>query len=260
MNINNVAMVRAMNHIPFDGELIPSCEGKRLVPDKNSDFAYFMRDIIRKELEKRLGRSLNLWEDTEDKKLFEETLSNYATLTGDYYTTTLSFSLNGMVPDDINNNFTDMKIAVIDSIRNYKDADFITIETIDTTIKGRVKVSNEAILLIEQNLFQSLNEEQKSNLVNNYQLKLFTGSLREAVDKTLKESNYPVLPLIQKREKKNIEDCPERESMLEFEDQFAMAVKASRLRLENLTIKYGGSTIEADQIAHEKLEEELPIL
>lgn len=258
MNINNVVMVRAMSHIPFDGELIPSCEGQRLVDDQNSDFAYFMRNIVKKEMEEKLGRSINLWEETEDKKLYEKTLQNYKTLTGDYYTTTLSFSLNGMVPDDINNNFTDMKIAVLDPIRNHKDKDFVTVETIDTTIKGRIKVSSDAILLIDEGIYLTLSEEQKNNLNSNYQVKLFRGALRDAVGHTLKENNYPVLPLIQKREMKNIQECPERESMLKFEDEFANLVNASRLRLEDLTIKYGGSPIEADQIAHEKLEEELP--
>ena len=42
MNINNVVLVRAMNNVPLNGELIPSCEGQRLVADRKSEFYYFM--------------------------------------------------------------------------------------------------------------------------------------------------------------------------------------------------------------------------
>ena len=38
MNIDNVVLVRAMNNVPLNGELVPSCEGKRLVNDNQSDF------------------------------------------------------------------------------------------------------------------------------------------------------------------------------------------------------------------------------
>lgn len=64
-----------------------------------------------------------------------------------------------------------------------------------------------------------------------------------------------MLPLIQKREMKNIEDCPEKESMLEFENKFSIAVGASRLRLQQLTFMYGGGT-GVDGIAHNKIIEE----
>lgn len=131
--------------MPLNGELIPSCEGKRLVNDKKSDFHYFMRKCIRDNLEHQLGRDLVLFEESPDYQLMENMMKDYYALTGGYYTTTLSFALNGLVPDDINNKFTDMKTAVLEPIKNQINADFITIETIDTTIKGKIKISNEAI-------------------------------------------------------------------------------------------------------------------
>ena len=258
MDINNVALVRAMGHLPLDGNLIPSCDGERLVPDKSSDFVKFMNRKVRQELRNNLGRDLDIYYESPDSFLFEEMLDKYRPLTGDYYTTTLSFSLNGMVPDDINNNFSNMKIAVIDPIKNHIDADFVTIDAIDTTIKGSLKVSDEGFLLIETNLYNSLSTDIINNLKTNYNLVLFEGNLRTAVDNVLRNNNYPVLPLVQKRETKNIAECQERESMITFEEKFATMVNASRLSLQNLTFSYQPTSNEVDSIAHEKLAEEFP--
>lgn len=255
MNMDNVILVRAMNNLPLNGELIPSCEGQRLVNDKQSDFYYFIRECVSSNLEKQLGRSLVLFPESSDDKLMESTMKDYLVTTGDYYTTTLSFALNGLVPDDMNNQFSDMKMAVLEPIKNQINADFITIETIDTTIKGRIKISSDAILVIESDFFTKLSIEEKVNLRNNFNIKLFEGNLRDAISETLIENGYPVLPLIQKRELNNIKDCSEKDSMLEFEDKFSIAVGASRLRLYQLTYMYVIGT-ELDEIAHGKLAEE----
>lgn len=255
MNINNVVLVRAMNNLPLNGELIPSCEGQRLVNDKQSDFYYFMRDCVRANLEQQLGRGLVLFSDSEDYLLMEEAMKGYSPVTGDYYTTTLSFALNGLVPDDINNQFINMKMAVLEPIKNQTRADFLTVESIDTTVKGRMKTSDEAILVIEREFFSQLSPEDQSNLATNFKIKLFESNLKEAVSNTLRENDYPVLPLVQKKEKDNIEDCPEKEGMLDFEDKFSAAVGASRLRLQQLTFMYGAGT-GVDEIAHDKLKEE----
>ena len=49
MNIDNVVLVRAMNNLPLNGELVPSCEGQRLVNDHKSDFYYFMKSCVREK-------------------------------------------------------------------------------------------------------------------------------------------------------------------------------------------------------------------
>ena len=255
MNIDNVVLVRAMNNLPLNGELIPSYEGQRLVNDNKSEFYYFIRKCIQNNLEQQLGRSLLLYTDSPDFNLMEKVMKDYSIATGDYYTTTLSFALNGLVPDDINNKFEDMKMAVLEPIKNQTNADFVTIETIDTTIKGRIKTSYEAILLIEYEFFSRLSQEEKENLKSNFKINFFEGNLKDAVNKTLIENGYPALPLIQKRELKNIEECPEKESMLEFEDKFSLAVGASRLRLQDLTFMYSSGT-SVDEKAHDKLAEE----
>lgn len=255
VNIDNVVLVRAMNNLPLNGELVPSCEGKRLVNDHKSEFYYFVRRCVKSGLEQKLGRELVLYPDSPDYELMESVMRDYSILTGDYYTTTLSFSLNGLVPDDINNQFTNMKLAVLEPIKNQTKADFVTIETIDTTVKGRMKLSDEAMLVVEHEFFSQLSKEEQANLMSHFKIKLFEGDLKDAINSTLSENGYPVLPLIQKREKKNIEECPEKESILDFEDKFSVAVGASRLRLQQLTFMYGGGD-GVDAVAHDKLSEE----
>ena len=232
MNIDNTVLVRAMNHLPLNGEIVPSCEGKYLKPDGSSDFAFVMRDIVKKELEKELGRPLNLYYESEDEKLLNAAMQDMYPYTSDY-TSTLSFSLNGLVPDDINNKFSDMKIAVLEPLKNHTDAEFLSVDVIDTTIKGRINASG-AILLIDSLLFESLDADAKNNLLSNYQVEVFTGSLKEAVKESLVKHGYPALEYNQRREDNYIVDCVEKESMIEFQDTFAESVKASRLRLAQL--------------------------
>lgn len=43
-----------MTHLPLDGELVPSCEGQRLVNDRQSEFHYFMSRCVMRELENQL--------------------------------------------------------------------------------------------------------------------------------------------------------------------------------------------------------------
>lgn len=255
MNIDNVVLVRAMNNVPLNGELVPSCEGQRLVNDRKSDFYYFMKSCVREQLQENLGRYLDLYPDSPDEQLMNEACNNYSILTGDYYTSTLSFSLNGLVPDDMNNKFADMNMAVLEPLRNQTTADFVTIETIDTTTKGRMQTSSEAILTVKNDFFAQLSPEIQQNLITNFNVRLFDGKLKDAISDALKENGYPVLPLIQNREMKNIDNCPEKQSMLDFEEKFSMTVGASRERLQNLTFMYGGGT-GVDEIAHNKISEE----
>lgn len=252
MNLDNVVLVRAMSHLPLNGELIPSCEGKRLVFEKTSDFSDYIQELIEKELERKLGRPLVLYYESPDALLRDKMLEEYRILTGAYYTSSLSFSLNGIAPDDNTCNFSVLPLAVIDPIKNHTDANFVNVDVIDTTIKGRRQVSSDAILVINEEFFNSLSDEIKTNLANYYKIEFCGSNLKEGIDATLKKYNYPSLPLKQEREEDNIGECPERESMIGFENSFAKSVGASRLRLQQFyTCEI--FAVDIDQLAHEKV-------
>ena len=103
------------------------------------------------------------------------------------------FSLNGICPDDnehgfANNTFSNKKVAIIEPLSEHIDQ-VISLVPTDTAIKGDVVLSNSAIILIEESLYNSLNETQKSLLHNNiFSIKTFTGSLKEAIRNELQNS------------------------------------------------------------------------
>lgn len=230
MNIEEVVLVRARNKLPIEGELIPSCEGMYLKPDALGPFSNVIRDIVRRDLENKLGRPLVLYAESEDAILLDKEMEKFYPYTSNY-TSTLSFSLNGLVPDDINNKFSKMKCAVIEPIKYHTDADYLNISVIDTTTKGRMPLSNEAILVCDEATFRSYSKEEQEFLVGRYRIELFTGSLKEAVNNTLRKYNYPVFNLTQNNEIGYIEECQDKQRMKEFENTFASSVGASRLRL-----------------------------
>lgn len=233
MNIDNVVLVRARNKLPVEGELIPSCEGMYLKPDTLGDFATILRNMVKRDLENKLGRPLVLYAESEDAKMLDQAMEKFYPYTSSY-TSTLSFSLNGLVPDDINNKFSEMKCAVIEPLKYHTDADFLNVSVIDTTTKGSMQLSNEAILVCDENTFRSYPESVQQNLMAKYRVELFTGSLKDAVNNTLQKYNYPVFNLNQRKEQGYIEECPEKANMQAFEDAFALSVNASRLRLAQL--------------------------
>jgi len=232
MNIDNVVLVRAMNNLPLNGELLPSSEGVYFKADGMLEFNHLMRKKVKQDLEKSLGRYIDVYNE-EDATILKEACKPYEPVSSNY-TSVLSFSLNGLVPDDINNKFSKMPIAVIIPIKELKEANFVNIHQIDSSIKGKVEISNKAILVIEKNKYESLTEEEKINLISNYKIELFIGELSLAVKETLEKYNYPALSLTDKVEEKYIKDCSEKESLIKFQDEFADSIKASRLRLTPL--------------------------
>jgi len=252
MNLENVALVRVMSHLPLNGEIIPPCEGQRLEYEKASEFQSYIRKKVQMELEQQLGRSLVLYVDSPDDILLKEKMKEYLVLNGAFYTSTLSFALNGIVPDDNTCEFSKQPLAVIDPIKNHTDKRFINIEAIDTTIVGKINVSKDAILVINADYYQSLSDEEKLNLISNYKIELFNGNLSNAIDATLKKYNYPSLPLKPKNDMQNIDECPERESMIDFMDKFAESVTASRLTQQKIRqlVSFNNN---GDKIANEVL-------
>ena len=134
-----------------------------------------------------------------------------------------------------------------------KFEDYVNIDVIDTTIKGSVVSSEEAILIVEKDYFLALSEEEKMNLMSHYKLELFTGTLKDAIANTLQKYNYPSIPLIQKKELNDIVDCDEKESMITFQNDFAKTHNASRLKLQQLYMYPESSMTGVDAEAKEKV-------
>lgn len=255
MNLDDVVLVRATRkHLPLDGELRPSCYGRYLKKRDISDYNNIIFRKIKEYQKEKYGKEYKLWEE-DDRKEFSEIVDSYLPFTSSY-TSTLSFSLNGLVPDDMNNFFSDYKVAVLDPLKfHMDDTDFVNFNVIDTTTKGIMKVSSNAILLIDKVLFESLSDEIKNNLNNNYKVEIFEGNLKDAISFTLKKYGYPSLPLVQRVEENYIEDCPEKQDMINIQSQVANYLGVSTLRLFDL---YTSSSLSGvNQQSQDKIADEL---
>lgn len=255
LNLENTVLVRAYkNYIPYSKIIRPSCEEKYLNYDSTSDYRSIIQKEFIKEYQKQTGKTLNIWEE-ENYKIIDESIKNLLPLSSTYVST-LSFSINGLVHDDMNNFFSEYNVCIIEPLKYHTSDDFINFNVNDTTIKGSIELSSEAILVIKKEYYESLKEEEKAQLNSIYKINLFEGSLKEAVDTTLKDNNYPSLNLINKRELKYIEDSEEKQSALQFINKFAEDNKLSKLRLFDIyTSPF--MELEEDKEAQSKLVDEI---
>ena len=195
MNIDNIAMVRATNIIPYDGVVRPLSNVPYLCKNIGLEFSARISDLLHElGVIPPIDQSKMFEEDYYDKMvaLSSKILKEYLPYVSDYNSMVL-FSLNGICPDDnehgfANNTFSNKKVAIIEPLSEHIDQ-VISLVPTDTAIKGDVVLSNSAIILIEESLYNSLNETQKSLLHNNiFYIKTFTGSLKEAIRNELQNS------------------------------------------------------------------------
>ena len=195
MNIDNIALVRAISYIPIDG-IIRSLEHVPYLTKKSgSNISFLISDLL-KDLklypERDFSRSAeegyyNSWIVECSKILME-----YLPFESDYNSMVL-FALNGLCPDDSengfgNNTFSNRPVAVIEPLVHHIN-EVISLVPTDTAIKGDVVLSNEAVILVEESYYNHLSDAEKNLILNcGLNIKLFTGSLKDAVKKELQES------------------------------------------------------------------------
>ncbi len=195
MDINNIALVRATNVIPFDGIVKPLSNVPYLCKNTGLSFSSKMSSLL---------RELRIIPPMDQTRVFEDgyfenmailsskILKEYLPYVSDYNSMVL-FSLNGICPDDnehgfANNIFSNKKVAIIEPLSCHINETISLVPT-DTAIKGDVVLSSEAIVLIEDNLYDSLSDEEKLIISNNnFTIKLFAGSLKDAIREALQNS------------------------------------------------------------------------
>ena len=196
MGRKKIAIVRATNVIPFDGVVCPISEAPYLRKEKGTEFYNAMRDLLRR---KGLLTEVDWTKPDEIDKIDEknsQTVEEYMPYNSAYNSMVL-WALNGIVPDDNSkggtfgtNIFSDKDCAIIDGLEEQLDQSEITsLVPTDTAIKGKVKLSKQAIILLRKERYESLSQEQKDKLLSlGLELKIFEGDLTEAVKQTLQES------------------------------------------------------------------------
>lgn len=160
MDINQFAIVRAINIIPFDGIVKPISQVPYVKKDANSQFSYSIQKLSTLS---NLKESLNLYNDDDFQKYYNE-LYKFLPYSSDY-NSMISFSISGLVPDDINNTFSNKTCVIIDNLAEQIDkSNFISLAPTDTTISGSLTLSPKAIILIESEKYDSLSDDEKIKL------------------------------------------------------------------------------------------------
>ena len=116
MNKRKIAIVRATDIIPYNGIINPLSNVPNL--DSNiSDFSYKIIPLLEKKGILKEASFRIIKEEIEER---ERIIKEYTPLSSNYNSVVL-FSLNGLVPDDIesgfaNNTFSNKNIAIIDDL------------------------------------------------------------------------------------------------------------------------------------------------
>ena len=195
MNINNIALVRATNIIPFDGIMKPISNVPYLCKNISGEFPTVISDLLRElKIIEPINPSKMFNEDYYDNMvaISSKTLKEYLPYVSDYNSCIL-FSLNGICPDDSehgfgNNTFSNKVCGIIEPLVYHID-NVVSLVPTDTAIQGEVFLSPEAIILIAKSKYLELSQQEKEKLNNlNLKVKIFEGSLKEAITNELKNS------------------------------------------------------------------------
>ena len=219
MDIKNIALVRATNIIPLDGIVHPISEIPYLKKERGTAFVSAIKDLLKK-LSKINEEGYWTKTEEEQEELYrqnERILEQYLPYNSDYNSMVL-WALNGLVPDDRNNVFSDKTCAIIESLEEQIDnSNVVSLVPTDTAIKGDVKLSSKAIILISQKRYDSLSEQEKEQLKSlDLTVQIFEGKLQENVTETLKNSGiYPAEQLSLTRADNGYFESDTKEELLE---------------------------------------------
>lgn len=173
MDIQNIALVRATDIIPTDGIVRSISHVPYLCKENRTEFAEAMYDLLRRKgiLQSR------------------ETLEQYMPYSSNYNSMVL-WSLNGLVPDDTNNTFSNKSCAIITGLaEQLEQSEIISLVPTDTAIKEKVHLSPNSTILIRNERYEALSQQEKEDLSKlNINIKIFDGDLKETVGKALTES------------------------------------------------------------------------
>lgn len=202
MDIKNIALVRATNVIPVDGVVRPISEVPYLHKEKGTEFFFAMNDLLKK---KGILKEIDWTKPDEISEIDRENneiLKQYMPYNSDYNSMVL-WSLNGLVPDDMNNTFSNKTCAIIEGLaEQIEQSEIVSLVPTDTAIKGNINLSNKATILISKERYELLSQEEKEQIAKlNMNITIFEGDLKQAVDKELvRENRYTAETLSLRRE------------------------------------------------------------
>lgn len=250
MNILNIALIRATNVIPFDGVIHPVSNSRYLTKKLGGEF----QNAISKLLEElKIMPQEDYDKVYKDPDYYDEYVNKCADITKKYlplvsdYNSVVLFSLNGICPDDCehgfgNNTFSDKSCAIIEPLK-YHINETVSLVATDTAIKGDIKLSNEAIILIEENYYVSLSIEEKKKLNEQFKIKVFNGDLKNAINEELEERGYSYENLSLSSKDDGIKDSLTSDELKDAIKNIRVQYGLSNLKYFNLITARNGNEI-----------------
>lgn len=175
LDVSNFALVRATDNISENGEIKPLSDIPFVTNTTNVQYRALFK--ILKEKNNVSGTN-----EEEIEKLIEYT-KQYTPLSSQYRST-VHFTLNGLVTGHSKGDFKNKNFIIIDKLdKHLGNDDFRSIKMEDTFTKGKIKASSDAKLLINKNKYEELHN--KYPYIDSYNIVLFNGNEKEAVDMTL---------------------------------------------------------------------------
>ena len=220
-----LALVRVSNIVPRSETILPISEEPYLTKRYNgaNKFINSLSDML---LESGIIPMLTDFSEEGIKKyaqMQEQILEEYSPYTSDY-NSTLLFSINGIVPDDINNTFSTKTCAIIEPLMNQINKEkCVSLIPTDTAFKGQMTLSSDAIVLIKKERYDELSPEEKEKLKSlSLTVEIFEGEIKKAIEAKLEENGYMVEDLslsaekdhnISKEIREAIDDIAERKDI-----------------------------------------------
>lgn len=176
-DVNDFALVRTTDYLPQDNVIKPICDVP-FVTHINSPF----RDAIYRKLSNE--RNINPFNEDEYDAFMKE-IDNYTPLSTQYRST-IHFTLNGLVSSHDKGNFEGRNFIIIDKLGKHLGNDNIkSVRMEDTYMMGNVTLSSDAIILVDESMYQKLLDVYP--YLENYNVVLYKGDPKIAVEMVLAE-------------------------------------------------------------------------
>lgn len=179
-DVHDFVIVRATNFLNSKHTMQPTCQ----IP-----FVVNTNNIAHSAIHNILRKKYNINIETEEKELknFEKLTYQYSPLSTQYRSTT-HCTLNGLVSNHSKGSFDDKNFIIIDNlIKHLGINDIRSIRMEDLFFLGEVPISNEAIILINEEKYEQLAE--KFTFLNTYNIVLFKGDEKLATEILLTHMN-----------------------------------------------------------------------
>lgn len=190
MELHNIALIRATNVIPFDGVIKPISNTPYLYKDINSDLAIELRKMLSSLMNQNINNK-QYYSESEMKKnnnRITKLVKEYIPYTS-HYNSYVLFSINGVVPDDSIHNVSSKKCIIIEPLEDHIH-DVVSLIPNETAIQGNVYLSKESLILIDENEYKLLSNEEKTALHSlPCHMQTFKGNTQDVTKEVLLESN-----------------------------------------------------------------------